>query len=58
MKEKEKGKAIMLISEDLDEIIMMSDRIAVMYNGTIVGVVPAKDVSKEKLGVMMAGGAS
>jgi simple sugar transport system ATP-binding protein len=58
MKEREKGKAIMLISEDLDEIIMMSDRIAVMYNGTIVGVVPAKDVSKEKLGVMMVGGAS
>lgn len=58
MKEREKGKAIMLVSEDLDEIIMMSDRIAVMYEGTIVGVVPAKGVSKETLGMMMAGGAS
>ena len=37
---------------------MMSDRIAVMYNGTIVGVVPAIGVSKETLGVMMAGGVS
>jgi simple sugar transport system ATP-binding protein len=58
MKEREKGKAIVLVSEDLDEIIMMSDRIAVMYNGTIVGVVPAVGVSKETLGVMMAGGGS
>jgi simple sugar transport system ATP-binding protein len=57
MKEREKGKAVILVSEDLDEIIMMSDRIAVMYNGTIVGLVPAKGVSKEMLGVMMAGGA-
>jgi ABC-type uncharacterized transport system ATPase subunit len=58
MKEREKGKAIVLVSEDLDEIIMMSDRIAVMYNGTIVGVVPAVGVSKETFGVMMAGGGS
>ncbi|MCW4038962.1 MAG: ABC transporter ATP-binding protein [Candidatus Bathyarchaeota archaeon] len=58
MKEREKGKAIVLVSEDLDEIIMLSDRIAVMYNGTIVGVIPAVGVSKETLGVMMTGGAS
>lgn len=55
MREREKGKAILLISEDLDEIIMMSDRIAVMYEGEIVAFVPAEGVTKEEIGEMMAG---
>jgi len=55
MKEKEQGKAILMISEDLDEIIMMSDRIGVMYEGKLVGVFSAKGVTKEKIGEMMTG---
>jgi ABC-type uncharacterized transport system ATPase subunit len=56
LKERAAGKGMVLVSEDLDEILMMSDRIAVMYNGVIVDVVPAEGASKEALGVLMAGG--
>ncbi len=56
MKERDRGKAILLISEDLDEIMMMSDRIAVMYEGSIVKVVPVEEATKEEIGEMMAGG--
>ncbi len=55
MNEKEHGKAILFISEDLDEIILMSDRIAVMYEGKIVGVSSANGVTKEIIGAMMMG---
>jgi len=53
--ERENGTAILLISEDLDEIRALSDRIAVMYEGQIVGVVPNKGITNEQLGLMMAG---
>ncbi len=53
--ERAKGTAIMLISEDLDEIRALSDRIAVMYEGQIVGIVDTDAVSVEQLGAMMAG---
>lgn len=49
------GTAVLLISAELDEIIALSDRIAVMYRGKIVTVVEAKSVSKEQLGLWMAG---
>ena len=49
------GTAILLISEDLDEILALSDRIAVMYEGEIVGVVPVEEANAEELGLMMAG---
>lgn len=55
LEEREKGTAILLISEDLDEIRALSDRIAVMYEGEIVGVVQNNEVSIEELGMMMAG---
>ncbi len=48
------GTAILLISEDLEEVRALSDRIAVMYEGKIVGIVPP-DTSVEELGLMMAG---
>jgi len=48
------GTAILLISEDLEEVRALSDRIAVMYEGEIVGIV-APDTSVEELGLMMAG---
>ena len=52
------GAAIMLISEDLDEIVELSDRIAVLYEGRVVGVVDAATASYEQLGLMMAGATS
>jgi len=49
------GVAILLISEDLDEILALSDRIAVVYEGKIVGILNREDADVETLGMMMAG---
>ncbi len=51
-----RGVGVLLISEDLDEILAMADRIAVFYEGRVVGVVAAAEASVEQLGLMMAGG--
>ncbi len=56
LQERDKGTAILLISEDLDEIRALSDRIAVMYEGRIVGEVENVDVDIEQLGLLMTGG--
>ena len=53
--ERDKGTPVLLVSSELDEIVGLSDRIAVMYRGQIVGIVPA-DTPRSVLGVMMAGG--
>lgn len=53
--ERDKGKAILLVSLELDEILDVSDRIAVMYGGEIVGVVDAKETDENELGLMMSG---
>ncbi len=49
------GAAIMLISEDLDEILALSDRIAVIYEGQIMDIVSREDATAQKLGLLMAG---
>ncbi|MBI3177135.1 MAG: hypothetical protein HYZ35_04010 [Chloroflexi bacterium] len=49
------GTATLLISEDLDEIRALSDRIAVIYEGQIVGIVDGRTATAETLGLMMAG---
>ena len=48
------GKTVVIISTELDEVLALADRIAVMYRGKIVGIVDAK-TTREKLGKMMAG---
>ncbi len=53
--QREAGTGILLISEDLDEIRSLSDRIAVMYEGRIIGVVDRGQASREQIGLMMAG---
>jgi ABC-type uncharacterized transport system ATPase subunit len=53
--ERRKGAAIMLISEDLDEILALSDRIAVIYEGQVMDIVPRENATPEKLGLLMAG---
>jgi len=45
-----------LVSLELDEILALSDRIAVMYDGEIVDVLDRKDADEQKLGILMAGG--
>jgi simple sugar transport system ATP-binding protein len=54
VKERNEGKAVLLISTELDEVLALADRIAVMYRGQIVGIVDAK-TDRAKLGQMMAG---
>lgn len=49
------GTAIMMISEDLDEVIAMSDRIAVLHEGKIMDIVSREEATPEKLGLLMAG---
>ena len=55
LKQREEGAAILLISEDLDELLTLSDRIAVMYEGRIMGIVDAEEADVEEIGLMMAG---
>jgi simple sugar transport system ATP-binding protein len=55
LEERRSGTAILLISEDLDEILALSDRIAVMYEGRIMDILPRAQAVTEKLGLLMAG---
>ena len=52
---REDGAAVLLISEDLDEIMKLADRIVVMYAGQIMGSVPAAEATRERLGLLMGG---
>jgi len=55
VRKRDNGVAVLLVSVELDEIMALSDRIAVMYEGRIVGTVDADKVAREELGLMMAG---
>jgi simple sugar transport system ATP-binding protein len=55
VEQRDAGVAILLISTELDEILALSDRIAVMYEGRIMGVLPAQGVDVNEIGLMMAG---
>ncbi len=54
-KARDEGKAILLVSADLDEILQLSDRIAVMYEGQFMGIMKAEEATLEKIGLMMGG---
>ncbi|NUR28285.1 MAG: ABC transporter ATP-binding protein [Catenulispora sp.] len=54
IEQRDAGKPVLIVSTELDEITALSDRIAVMYRGKIVGIVPP-DTSNEELGLLMAG---
>jgi simple sugar transport system ATP-binding protein len=53
--ERDRGAGVLLISEDLDELLSLSDRIVVMFRGEIIGEVPPKDELIDDIGLMMAG---
>lgn len=55
IQERDNGKAILLVSLELDEVINLSDRIMVMYDGTCVGEVIASETNENELGLMMGG---
>ena len=55
LEQRARGAAVLLISEDLDEIMALADRIAVIYEGRIMGVLSAREATVEQLGLMMAG---
>ncbi|MGL5752253.1 MAG: ABC transporter ATP-binding protein [Paraclostridium sp.] len=56
IEQRDEGNAVLLVSLELDEVMNVSDRIAVIYEGQIVGIVDAKDADENTLGFMMAGG--
>ncbi len=58
LEQRSQGAAILLISEDLDEIFAVSDRIAVIYEGRIMGVFPCEEADLAEIGLLMAGGAN
>ena len=49
------GTACLVISEDLDEVLALADRVAVMFRGQIMGVLPVEEATRERIGLMMAG---
>lgn len=53
--QREKGVAVLLISEDLDELMALADRILVIYEGEVVGEMQTEDATAERLGLLMAG---
>jgi ABC-type uncharacterized transport system ATPase subunit len=55
LEQRERGAAVLLLSEDLDEVMALSDRIGVIYEGKIVGIFNAQEATAEKLGMLMAG---
>ena len=55
LEQRAKGAAILLISEDLDEILALADRIAVIYEGKLMAVMPAAEATEERIGLLMAG---
>jgi simple sugar transport system ATP-binding protein len=55
LEQRERGRAILLISADLEEVLELSDRVLVLFEGEVTGQLDAQDVEIEKLGLMMAG---
>jgi general nucleoside transport system ATP-binding protein len=55
LQERERGAGVLLISEDLDEIFALSDRVTVLYEGVIMGDVPVAEASREQIGLWMSG---
>jgi general nucleoside transport system ATP-binding protein len=53
---KGKGAGVLIVSEDLEELMSLSDRIAVLYHGQLLGPFPVAEVTRERLGLLMTGG--
>lgn len=55
LKARDEGAAVLYISTELEEIMTLSDRIGVLYEGTLMDIMPGKEASVEKIGLLMAG---
>jgi general nucleoside transport system ATP-binding protein len=55
LQKRDEGCAVLVVSSELDEIMELSDRIAVMYRGKIVDILTTEEATKEKVGLLMAG---
>ena len=55
LKARDEGAAVLYISTELEEILSVSDRIGVLYEGTLMGIIPGEGAQVEKIGLMMAG---
>jgi simple sugar transport system ATP-binding protein len=55
LEQRDTGVAVLLISEDLDELMALADRLLVIYEGQVVGEMPTEDATAERLGLLMAG---
>ena len=55
VQERDKGRAVLLVSLELDEIMNLSDRIAVIHDGELTGIIDRKDATENELGLMMSG---
>ena len=55
LQERERGAGVLLISDDLDEIFALSDRVVVIYEGEIMGEAPVENASREQIGLWMSG---
>jgi general nucleoside transport system ATP-binding protein len=55
LQKRDEGCAVLVVSSELDEVFELSDRIAVMYRGQIMDILPTQDTTKENIGLLMAG---
>jgi simple sugar transport system ATP-binding protein len=55
IEERDKGRAVLLVSFELDEILGLCDRIAAISKGQVVGVLPAEEADERRIGAMMGG---
>ncbi len=58
VEERDNDRAVLLVSLELDEVMDLADRIAVIYGGEIIGIVDGKGATEKQLGIMMAGGST
>jgi simple sugar transport system ATP-binding protein len=55
IEQRDAGSAVLLVSAELDEILSLADRVAVMFDGRIVKILPIAESTRERLGLLMAG---
>jgi simple sugar transport system ATP-binding protein len=55
VEQRDAGAAVLIVSTELDEVLALGDRVAVMYEGRIVGILDAKDATRERVGLLMGG---